>query len=357
MPRARPAVGGVRAMLLRERAEVKVEGLPRRYPELPWREDPLEPVDLPAPEPGGGQVLLRVEACGACYTDLDIVEGRVGCKLPLILGHQIVGRVVEAGPGAEGLVGARVGVAWIAWACGTCKFCGRGLENLCERFRATGCDVDGGYAEYAIAYADFVHPLPEGVEAERLAPLLCAGAVGYRALRLADPPDGGRLGLFGFGSSAHIVIQLARALRPSLEVYVFTRSAEHRRLALELGADWAGHPSEDPPAKLDCAIDFTPVGETVARAMELLDRGGRLVINAIRKQTPVVLDYARHMWEEREVRSVANVSREDVRGLIRLAARSPPRISVQRYRLEEANRALRDLKAARVVGSPVIVPT
>ncbi len=346
----------MRAAVLRENAEIRVEGLPRRYPELPWREDPLAiEVDYPTPTVGPGKVLMRVLACGVCYTDIDIVEGRVRCKTPLVPGHQIVGRVVEAGPGVgDPVEGEVVGVAWIGEACGRCGYCSTGLENLCDDFRATGCHLDGGYAEYALAHADFVHRIPPSMDYASAAPLLCAGAVGYRALKLADLRDGLRLGLFGFGASAHIVIQVARRLFPSSEIYVFSRSPEHRELAEALGADWAGHPSEDPPGRLDRAIDFTPVGEVTVRALELLERGGVLVVNVIRKQTQIALDYARHLWLERTVRSVANVTRRDVRELLEVAARLGVRTEVQSYPLEEANRALRDLKAARVRGSAVL---
>jgi len=345
----------LKAAVLRENAEVFVEGLPRVYPELPLKPNPLEVVDVEAPSPGPGQVLIRVEACGVCYTDLDTVEERLKCKLPVILGHQVVGRVVEAaGPTTRVAVGDRVGVAWIAWTCGVCEFCRRGLENLCANFKGTGCHVDGGYAEYMVAYADYVYRLPGGVDPVKLAPLMCAGAVGYRALKLAQMSSGLRLGLFGFGASAHIVIQVARKLYPDAEVYVFSRSPAHREMARKLGADWTGHPQEDPPRRLDRAIDFTPVGETIARALELLNRGGRLVVNVIRKQTPVNLVYDKHLWEEKEVKSVANVTRRDVEELVEVVARYPVEVSVEEYRLEEANTALRNLKAARVKGSAVL---
>ena len=234
-----------RASVVKGLAEILVEGLERRHPELPLKEDPVEVVEVPAPSPDKGQVLIVVEACDVCYTDIDIIEGRVRCKLPLIPGHQVVGRVVEAGEGILGLaLGDRVGVAWIAWACGRCEHCAKGLENLCASFRATGCDVDGGYAEYAAAYSDYTYKLPASVEAEKLAPLMCAESIGWRAYKLARVYDGARVGLFGFGSSAHIVIQVIKRLRPSTEVYVFSRSSEHRELAARLGADWTGHPSE-----------------------------------------------------------------------------------------------------------------
>jgi propanol-preferring alcohol dehydrogenase len=346
----------MRAAILREVSEIKVEGLPRRYPHLPWREEPLELDDVPVPEPASSQVLIKVLACGVCYTDVDIVEGRVRCKLPLIPGHQVVGRVVALGSNGESklAVGDLVGVAWIGRACGRCRFCVAGMENLCDEFRATGCDIDGGYAEYAIAYSDYTYRMPRNADPVHAAPLLCAGAVGYRALKLADLRDGMRLGLFGFGASAHIILQVVRKIYRGVEVYVFSRSEEHRDLARALGADWAGPPGEDPPKKLDRAIDFTPAGEIIARALELLDRGGVLVMNVIRKQSPIELTYEKHLWSERVVRSVANVTRRDVEELLSIAGRYGIETHVQTYSLEEANRALRDLKAARVKGSAVL---
>ncbi len=346
----------MRAAILREVAEVYVDGAPRRYPNLKLVEEPLSIEDVPVPSVGAGQVLIRVSACGVCYTDVDIVEGRVSCKLPLIPGHQIIGKVVEVGKGfGESVsIGDVVGVAWIGWACGRCRYCREGLENLCESFKATGCHIDGGYADYAVAYWDYVYRIPKGLEEVRVAPLLCAGAVGYRALKLAEVSDGHRVGLFGFGASAHIIIQVLRSLYPGSEVYVFSRSAEHRDLAKRLGADWVGAPSEEPPKKLNRAIDFTPVGETVARALELLDRGGKLVVNVIRKQTPVQLDYATHLWLEREVKSVANVTRKDVEELLGIANRYGVKTEVQVYSLDQVNKALVDLKAARVRGSAVL---
>ena len=340
---------------MREHAEIYVEGLPRRHPNLPLRENPVEITDVPTPSPSSGQVLIAVEACGVCYTDIDIIEGRVKCKLPVIPGHQIIGRVVEISEGVSDLnVGDRVGVAWIAWSCGHCEHCVRGYENLCVHYRATGCDLDGGYAKYTVAYANYTYRVPGNVEAERLAPLMCAGSIGWRAYKLAGIYEGARVGLLGFGSSAHIVIQVIRKLHPSVEVYVFTRSREHMELARRLGADWVGHPSETPPRRVNVAIDFTPVGETVSRALELLERGGRLVVNAIRKQTPIVLNYAEHLWMEREVKSVANVTRSDVREFIDFYVKHGIDTHVQVYKLEEVNTALRDLKAARTRGAPVL---
>ncbi|MEM1528824.1 MAG: zinc-binding alcohol dehydrogenase family protein [Desulfurococcaceae archaeon] len=345
----------VKAAVLYKNAEIFVEGLPRRSMELPLKEDPLTLTDLDTPAPSNNQVLVRVEACGVCYTDIDIIEGRIKCKLPIIPGHQVIGKVVEAPKTISRIApGDRVGIAWIAWTCSNCDFCKRGLENLCVDFKATGCHIDGGYAEYTTAYLDYVYRAPVNVNSVKLAPLMCAGAVGYRALRLTNMSNGLRLGLFGFGASAHIIIQVVRRLYPDAEIYVFSRSSEHRELARRLGADWTGHPQEDPPARLDRAIDFTPVGETVKRALELLNRGGRLVINVIRKQTPVNLVYENHLWEEKEIKSVANVTRRDIEELLRLAAEVPIDIHVEEYELEGVNIALRNLKSARIKGSAVL---
>lgn len=347
----------LKAALLNELAEVNTGDTPRRSPELLFKEEPLDIVDnAPEPEPGFKQVLIKVEACGVCYTDIDVIEGRVKCKIPLILGHQIVGRIEALGLGVKERVGIgeRVGVAWIGWSCGKCRYCMTGLENLCNDFKPTGCSIDGGYAEYTVAYEDYIYKIPEVFESYEAAPLLCAGSVGYRALKLAEMADGLRLGFFGFGASAHILIQVARRLYPSSEIYVFSRSSDHRELAIRLGADWVGHPLDTPPRKLDRAIDFTPVGETVSRAMEVLDRGGRLVINVIRKQNPVSLDYVKHMWMEREVKTVANVSRRDVEEFLSIAASYSVKPEVTLYKLEQVNEAIRDLKKAVLKGSAVL---
>lgn len=346
----------MKAAVLHENAEIYVENQPRRYPELPLKTEPLTIEEVEIPIPTHRQILIRVEACGVCYTDIDIVEGRVKCKLPLIPGHQVIGIVEETQ--YEGFKpGDRVGVAWIANTCGICHYCTRGMENLCVDYKATGCHVDGGYAEYMVVNADYAYRIPFNIDPVKSAPLMCAGAVGYRAFKLTNPVDARRLGLFGFGASAHIVIQIARILYPDLEVYVFTRSTEHRDMAMKLGADWAGHPSENPPGKIDRAIDFTPVGETIKRALELLNPGGRLVVNVIRKQTPIDLIYEKHLWEEKEVKSTANVTRRDVLELLEVVSRKPIEIHVEEYSISRVNEALRNLKAARVKGSAVLKMT
>jgi alcohol dehydrogenase, propanol-preferring len=322
---------------------------------------PLEPADWPDPTPGDGEALIRVSACGVCHTELDEIEGRTPPpRLPVIPGHQAVGRVEALGQGADGLrVGDRVGVAWIYSACGHCDHCRRGEENLCEQFRATGRDAHGGYAERMVAPAAFAHPIPDAFGDMEAAPLLCAGAIGFRSLRLAGLEDGRRLGLTGFGASAHLVLKLARHRFPNSPVYVFARGEAERAFARELGAAWAGDTAERAPEPLDAIIDTTPAWTPVVAALGNLKPGGRLVINAIRKQDGdkgalLGLDYPAHLWLEKEVKSVANVTRYDVREFLRLAAEVPIRPEVQEYALEESNRALVELKAGVIRGAKVL---
>jgi len=315
---------------------------------------PLELTELPVPEPGDGEILVKISACGVCHTELDEIEGRLMPRLPVIPGHEIVGRVAATGRGASKYrAGDRVGIGWIHSACGKCRFCRAGRENLCDEFRATGCDADGGYAEYAVIGQDFAHPIPPSFTDSQAAPLLCAGAIGYRDLRLSEIKPGQTLGLFGFGASAHIVVQLAR--HRGCEIFVFTRGEEHRRLAAKLGASWTGAPDDTPPRKLDCAIDFTPVGETVPRALSLLDKGGRLVIAVIRKRTPVPpMDYGQLLWDEREIRSVANITRQDLLEFLPLAAKIGIKTEVKEFPLEQVNNVLRLLKEGKVSGAAVL---
>ncbi len=312
-------------------------------------------LERPIPEPGPGQVLLQVEACGVCHTDLHVVEGELPARdHPVVPGHQIVGRVSAVGPGADrALAGRRVGVGWLAWTDGTCHFCRAGRENLCPAARFTGYDVDGGYAEYALAEAAFVHPLPDGLDPIRAAPLLCAGVVGYRALRLSRAGADERLGLYGFGASAHLILQVARAL--GCRVLVFTRGAQHRRLALELGAEWAGAAEETRPpgGPLQAAIIFAPAGSLVPLALEALDRGGTLVLAGIH-MTPVPELPYRLLWHERTVRSVANSTRQDARALLALASRLRLRVEADVYPLAAANAVLGELKAGRVRAAAVL---
>ncbi|WP_442945769.1 zinc-dependent alcohol dehydrogenase family protein [Nonomuraea sp. LPB2021202275-12-8] len=303
-------------------------------------------VERPVPVPGPGEVLVRVEACGVCRTDLHLAEGDLQPHRAMTSpGHQAVGRVVRP----DGSDGGRVGVAWLRWTCGHCRFCLRGMENLCPSSAYTGWDADGGFAEYLTAPEAYVYPLPEDVPAERLAPLLCAGIVGYRALLRCDLPPGGRLGLYGFGASAHLTAQAAIAL--GAVVHVVTRSAAARELALELGAASAG---DRPPEPLDSAILFAPSGDLVPVALEALDRGGTLAVAGIHLTGVPPLDYERHLFQERTLRSVTANTRDDGRAYLDLAAARPPAVATVPYAFEDADRALADLANGQVNGAAVL---
>jgi len=320
---------------------------------------PLELVELPDPVPSSGQILVKVSTCGVCHTELDEIEGRVSpSRFPMVLGHEIVGTVERLGQEVTKFrEGDRVGIAWINWACGKCSFCLKGEENLCNKAKWTGKDVNGGYGQYIVVSEDFAYPIPERFTDLQAAPLLCAGVVGYRALRLSGMEDGKALGLYGFGASAHIIIQVAKYKYPDGKVFVFTRpnQEEHQNLARKLGADWIGATGDVPPEKLNCAIDFTPVGVPVREALRNLEKGGRVVINAIRKITPIPeLDYAEHLWYEKEVKSVANVTRRDAVEFLPLAAEIPIMPEVQEFGLEEANEALILLKEGKIRGAGVL---
>jgi len=313
---------------------------------------PLREAELPDPEPGPGQVRVRVEACGVCRTDLHIVDGELTePKLPLVLGHQIVGVVDAAGDGVELAAGERVGVPWLGWTDGDCRFCRSGRENLCLRARFTGYDLDGGYAELAVADARYCFRLPEDHPAQQLAPLLCAGLIGYRSLRLTG--DGERLGLYGFGASAHIVAQVAR--HQGRRLFAFTRAGdtESQELARSLGAEWAGSSDELPPEPLDAAIVFAPVGALVPAALRALDRGGVVVCAGIHMSDIPSFPYEL-LWEERSVRSVANLTRQDGEELLALAPQVPIRTHVEGFPLAEANEALDRLRSGAIVGAAVL---
>jgi propanol-preferring alcohol dehydrogenase len=317
---------------------------------------PLEPADLPVPEPGAGEVLIRVSACGVCHTELDEIEGRTPPpRLPVVPGHEIVGRVERRGPRARRhRLGDRVGVGWIH------SSTGRRDENLSPEFRATGRDVNGGYAEYVTVPEKYAYPVPEAFSDAQAAPLLCAGAVGYRALRLTELADGQRLGLTGFGGSAHLVLQVARHRFPRSDIYVFARDPVERDFARSLGAVWAGDTTDRSPEKLHAIIDTTPVWKPVVAALANLLPGGRLVINAIRKEDVdqeqlLRLSYHEHLWMERQIKTVANVTHHDIREFLPLAAEVPLKPEVTTYPLEEANRALLELKRGRVKGAKVLV--
>ena len=328
----------------------------------PIQEKPLTVEDLPIPEPGQKQILVRVSACGVCHTELDEIEGRLPARLPVILGHEIVGTVEGLGAETSNFqLKDRVGIAWINSACGTCFFCRNGNENLCPEFQGTGCDVNGGYAQYTVISEDFAYLIPDRFTDCQAAPLLCAGAIGYRALRLTGLRDGQVLGLFGFGASAHIVIQIAKHKYPRSQVFVFTRAGQqaHQNLARKLGADWVGATGDTPPAKLSCAIDFTPAWRPVVEALRVLEKGGRLVINAIRKEerdkdSLLSLDYPTHVWLEKELKSVANITRTDAGEFLPLAAEIPIVPQVQEFDLQQANEALLLLKQGRIQGAGVL---
>ncbi|UCG56121.1 MAG: zinc-dependent alcohol dehydrogenase family protein [Phycisphaerales bacterium] len=323
----------------------------------PVEDKPLGIVDLPRPDPTDDQIVLQVSVCGLCHTDLDQIEGRLTPpKLPVVLGHQVVGTVATKGPKADRYnTGDRVGVTWLYWACSECEFCKTGRENLCNEAKWTGKDAHGGYAEYMVVSEKFAYPIPGRFSDSQAAPLLCAGVIGYRAVRLCEIADGEIVGLFGFGASAHIVIQIVRHRFPNSDVFVFTRSSEHRDLAKHLGAAWAGLPGEQPPAKVNRAIDFTPVGEAVRDALFVMDKGGRLVINAIRKATPVPeLDYAKYLWHEREIKSVANVTRLDAEEFLPLADQIPIEPHVQEFGFEQVGDALIAIKQARIRAAAVL---
>jgi len=324
--------------------------------------NPLEPAELPVPSPGTGEILIRVAACGVCHTELDEIEGRTPPPvLPAVLGHQVVGVVEERGRGAVRFEpGDRVGIAWIFSTCGRCEFCRGGRENLCESFRATGRDADGGYAEYMVAPENSAFLIPVVFSDAEAAPLLCAGAIGYRSLRLTGLGNGRRLGLTGFGASAHLVLKMVAHRYPDTNVYVFARSPKEREFALELGAVWAGSTDGPSPEKLDAIIDTTPAWRPVVRALGNLKAGGRLVINAIRKEVGdkdflLNLDYPVHLWQEKEIKSVANVQLRDVGEFLDLAAEIPIRPEIRTYPLEAANQALMELKEKKIRGAKVLV--
>jgi len=322
---------------------------------------PLEAVEMPEPEPGPGQIRIRVAACGVCHTELDEIEGRTPPpRLPVVLGHEVVGRIDRMGPGVSlWKEGDRVGVGWIHSACGRCKHCNEGNENLCPEFRATGRDANGGYAEYMTVAEGFAVRIPEAFEDVQAAPLMCAGAIGFRSLRLTGIADGRTLGLTGFGASAHLVLKMVRHRFPATRVHVFARKEKERAFALALGAAWAGDTAEPAPEPLDAIIDTTPAWKPVVEALKNLAPGGRLVINAIRKEDAdkaqlLGIDYPAHLWLEKEIKSVANVARNDLAGFVELADAASIRPEVESFALEDANRALAELKEGKIRGAKVL---
>jgi len=333
----------MKTMLLREIASLK------------QKPNPLSFEEMEEPKIHESEMLLRVTRCGVCHTELDEIEGRTPPPhLPVVLGHQVVG-VIEEGENK----GQRVGVAWIASACGHCQHCLAGNENLCIEFKATGRDVNGGYAEYMKVRADFVHPIPGALSDSEAAPLLCAGAVGYRALRLCNLNDGQSLGLMGFGGSNHIVLKTAQYKYPNSKIFIFSRNADEREFALSLGAAWAGAINESPPEEMDAVIDTTPVWLPISEALKHLNPGGRVVVNAIRKievdkKVLLDLDYSSQLWMEKEIKSVANVTRKDVREFLELAAEAGIKPEYQEYDLKDANQALLELTQGKIRGAKVL---
>lgn len=329
--------------------------------DLDQNRHPLQLKNLPNPVPGEKEILIKVSTCGVCHTELDEIEGRTPpSRFPMVPGHQVVGSVEETGRNAgKYKTGDRVGVAWIYSACGDCAFCRQGNENLCEAFRATGRDADGGYAEYMTVPEDFAYNIPDVFTDSQAAPLLCAGAIGYRSLRLTNIKDGQNLGLTGFGASAHLVLKMVRHKYPHVKVFVFARSERERDFARELGAVWAGNTGDQSPEKLDGIIDTTPAWKPVVEALSNLKAGGRLVINAIRKEDRdkaflIKLNYHEHLWMEKEIKSVANVARKDVSEFIELAAEIPILPEIEEYPLESANQALLELKERKIRGAKVL---
>jgi len=339
----------MKAMLIQKIQEIK-EG-----------NNPLTAANVEIPVPGHKQILIKVHTCGVCHTELDEIEGRTPpAKLPLIPGHQVVGVIENNGNGSSKFnTGERVGVAWIFSSCGNCKFCRDGEENLCDEFRATGRDDNGGYSEYMVANEDFAYGIPSNISDTDMAPMLCAGAIGYRSLTLCNIQDGEPVGLMGFGASAHLVIKLIKNIYPSSKLYAFARSEQQRNFANELGAEWSGDINEYSPVKLSAIIDTTPVWKPVVESLKNLDKGGRLVINAIRKENSDIeylknIKYEKHLWNEKEIKSVANVTRKDIENMIFYVSKFNLKPEVSEYPLKNANEALLDLKQGSSRGAKVL---
>ncbi len=317
----------------------------------PVEQKPLKFAELPTPRPQKNQILVKISCCGLCHTDIDEIEGRLKPpKLPIVLGHQVVGTVEKLAAGTKKIkTGQRIGITWLNSCCDNCDFCKSGRENLCQSAKWTGLDANGGYAEYTVINEDFAYPIPDFFSDAQAAPLLCAGLIGYRAVKLLEPQDRWKIGLFGFGASAHIVIQILKYYLANIKILVFTRSKKHQEYAKTLGADWAGNAEDEFGEKLNGAIDFTPSGKIIPLIMQKLDRGGKLVINAIRKtETIDGLDYAEHLWYEKIIQSTANVTRSDANEFLPLAAQIPIRPTVEEFAFEQANDALVLLKQSKL---------
>ena len=332
-----------------------------RIAKLDGARAPLSAAECSLPSIGQDEILVRISTCGVCHTELDEIEGRMPPPhLPVIPGHQVIGRIVDRGKSVQRMQeGDRVGIAWIFFACGKCKFCLVGQENLCVDFQATGRDANGGYAEYIKIRESFAFPIPEVFSDAEAAPLLCAGAIGYRSMRLSQVKNGERLGLTGFGASAHLVLKMARHRFPDSPIFVFARSRTEQEFARHLGAGWAGDTMETPPERLDAIIDTTPVWKPIVQALKNLEPGGRLIINAIRKEDAdksilSEINYTDHLWLEKEIKTVANVTRRDVAEFLQLAAEIPIKPEFEEFSFEDANRALVELKEGKIRGAKVL---
>jgi len=322
---------------------------------------PLKLIRMDSPLPEKKEILIKVHACAVCHTEIDEIEGRaVPSFLPIIPGHQIVGEVVDTGKAVKKFkFGDRAGAGWIYSACGKCEFCKKGLENLCSEFKATGKDSHGGYAEYFKINEDFAFHIPENLSYEEAAPLFCAGAIGYRSLMLSKPENGHNIGLIGFGASGHLVLKMIKHLYPESKVFVFARDSDQRKLALKLGAYWTGNIEENPPEKLHSAIDTTPVWKPPLIVLKHLKPSGRLVINAIRKEEidkneVLKIEYSRDLWLEREIKTVANVTRKDISMFLKIASEIPLKPEIELYSFDRANDALLDIKNRKIRGAKVL---
>ena len=357
----------MKAMILKEICEIKTKQqnqkkmhLPKK--DIPLKDEPLKMVDLPVPKPGPKEILIKVLYCGVCRTELDQIEGRIlPPKLPVIPGHQPVGIVETLGSKVTKFkIGDRVGATWIYFSCGKCKFCLNGEENLCEQFQATGSHVNGGYAEYMVISEEYAQKIPDELsDLKFTAPLMCSGVIGYRSLKLTEIEDGKTLGLYGFGSAHHLVIQIVNFKFPNSKKFVISRNPLERQLAKKLGADWTGDIEDRTPEKLDCAIDTTPVWKPVIYALENLEKGGRLIINLISKEETdknflLKLNYQKHIWLEKEIKSVANVTRKDAEEFLVIAGQMQIKPEIQTFKLEDANKALIELKSGISAGSKIL---
>ncbi|GAB5046586.1 zinc-dependent alcohol dehydrogenase family protein [Thermodesulfovibrio sp. TK110] len=323
--------------------------------------NPLTLIEMENPIPEPNEILIKVHTCGVCHTEIDEIEGRATPSFfPIIPGHQIAGEVIEIGRKVKKFkIGDRAGAGWIYSACGKCEYCLKGLENLCENFKSTGKNTHGGYAEYFKIHEDFAFHIPENLTFEEVAPLFCAGAIGYRALKLANPENMQNIGLVGFGASGHLVLKMIKFLYPDTKTFVFSRTSSERQLAIKLGAYWAGNFDENPPEGLNSAIDTTPVWKPPLSVLKYLKPGGRLVINAIRKEKTdmnefLKIDYARDLWLEKEIKTVANITRKDIQEFLRIASEIPIKPEIEIYPFSEANKAIKDIKQRKIRGAKVL---